>query len=109
VCGALCSVMQYCVANKLTYKAIGELLKLLHILCPPESQLPSSFYKFKKVFQQFSNKYDHKAMCTKCGTEKCSCMSRSSSNTAHVVHLDIQKQLENVLSRKSCVTSAWML
>ena len=48
VCGAYCSTMQFATANKLTYTAIEELLKLLQILCPCPNALPTTIYKFKK-------------------------------------------------------------
>lgn len=99
LCGALCAIMQFCQSNKLTYKATDELLKLLHILCP-KSQLPSSFNKLRKFFQQFSGSCNLKTICTKCNEEGCSCTSQSSTDTAHVAHMDIQKPLQNILSSK---------
>ena len=48
VCGAYCCIMQFATMNKLTYTAISELIKLLHLVFPPQNKLPSSFYKLKK-------------------------------------------------------------
>lgn len=89
VCGAMCAIMQFCISHKLTYTAIGDLLKLLGLLCPSTSQLPTSFFKFKKFFETFNTVHKHKQVCTMCNKEECSCESNSSSNSAHIVHLDI--------------------
>ena len=43
VCGAYCCIMQFATTNKLTYTAISELVKLLHLIYPPQNKLPSSF------------------------------------------------------------------
>ena len=43
VCGAYCCIMQSATTNKLTYTAISELVKLLHLIYPPQNKLPSSF------------------------------------------------------------------
>ena len=48
--GAYCCIMHFASTNKLTYTAISELRNLLKLICPPESKLPSSFYKLKKFF-----------------------------------------------------------
>lgn len=50
VCGAYCCIMQFASANKLTYTATSELIKLLHLICPAQNKLPSSFYKLKMFF-----------------------------------------------------------
>ena len=34
ICGAICAIMQFCTTYKLSYTAIGGLLRLLIILCP---------------------------------------------------------------------------
>lgn len=95
--GALCAIMKFCIANKLTYMAIDELLKLLCILSPQTSR---SFYKFKKFFQQFTKIDAHQQICIKCNRALCVCESQSPSEKAHVVHLNIQRPLENILSSK---------
>ena len=60
--------MQYASANKLTYTAISELVKLLNIVCPAPNKLPSCFYKLKKFFKKFSAGFKHQKVCTKCST-----------------------------------------
>lgn len=65
LCGAMCAIMQFCSQNRLSYTAIGQLLQLLHVLCPP-SQLPLSFYLFKKFFEAFSQDHTHEKVCLKC-------------------------------------------
>ncbi len=89
--------MQFSISNKLSYTAIGELLKLLGLLCPPDSLLPRSFYIFKKFFQQFKGSYTHKRVCLKCKKDDCSC---DNLQTAHLVHMDIHKPLQTVMSSK---------
>ena len=100
----MCSIMQFCQANKLSYTAIGELLKLLDLICPREHQLPKSFYAFKKFFQQFKSDQKHVKVCTKCMLAKatCSCAA-SSDDTADLISLNIQKPLETILSSKVIV------
>ena len=65
VCGAYCSIMQYATANKLTYTAIEELLKLLQILCPCPSALPTILYRFK-FFQQYNSSFEQQRVCCGC-------------------------------------------
>ena len=96
LCGAICAIMKYSTTNKLTYKAISDLLKLLDALLPTQNLLPKSFYKFRKFFQQFSLQHEHTTLCpnygqTTCSTESCG------GNVAHVVHLDIPNQLEKII------------
>ena len=97
-CGALCAIMQFCTANKLSYTAIGELLKLLTILCPFPNLLPGSLYKFKKFFQQFNPIHDHRQICLKCKESDCLCANLSVNNTAHLVNVEIQKPLEKIIT-----------
>ena len=95
--------MQFCIANKLSFTAIGELLKLLAILFPSESLLPRSFYKFKKFFQKFNPIHSHNQICTKCQKstdDTCSCEDRTTENKAHIVHLEVKKPLEKIISGK---------
>ena len=101
LCGALCAIMQFCTSNKLSFTAIGELLKLLTLLCPHPNLLPNSFYKFKKFFQQFHPIHHHHEICVQCqeNTEDvCSCTDVNQENIAHLVHLEIHKPLEQILS-----------
>ena len=39
--------MQFATANKLTYSAIEELLKLLQVLCPSPNELPTTLYRIR--------------------------------------------------------------
>ncbi len=98
LCAAMCAIMKFSTRNKLTYKAMSDLLQLLHILLPTPSLLPQSFYKFKKFFHQFSQQHDYTSLCSKCGQTSCS--TDSCGDTAHVVHLNIQNQLEKTLHGK---------
>ena len=87
--------MQFSTTNKLSYTTIGELLKLLAILLPSEN---TSFYLFKKFFGQFNPVHDHMVICLNCKGSNCSC--EYPQNKAHLVHLNITKQLEKILSGK---------
>ena len=54
--------MQYATANKLTYAASEELLKLLQILCPSPNSLPTSLYicsrtSFSSLLRLLSNDF----------------------------------------------------
>ena len=100
LCGAMCAIMQFATANKLTYAAIEGLLKLLILPCPCPNQLPTNFYKFKNFFKQFSATHDHKKVCTKCMQIECSCDKSTSSDLADLINLDIHKPLETVIARK---------
>ena len=66
VFGAYCSIMQFATANKLTYSAIEELLKLLQILCPSPNQLPTTLYRFKSFFRQYGSGFEQQRVCCKC-------------------------------------------
>ena len=92
--------MTFCTANKLSYTAIAELIKLLLLLCPLNSLIPTSLYKFKKFFQQFNPIHDHNKICLKCYPNACSCEEVSYSDTGHIVNLDIEKTLKSVISSK---------
>lgn len=102
--------MQYATANKLTYTAIEELLKLLQILCPCPNGLPTTLYKFKKFFQQHSSGFEQR-VCCKCfasldKVETCTtCIDPD--NLVHnpempglLVHIPFQKPLQTILSSK---------
>ena len=99
-CGAICAIMQFCTTYKLSYTAIGGLLRLLIILCPTPNHLPRSFYMLKKFFEQFQSKYTHSKYCIACENllSDCACINTSHSNIGHIVHLDIQKPLEIIIS-----------
>jgi hypothetical protein len=92
--------MQYSTSNKLSYSAIGELLKLLTLLCPSDNALPKTFYSFKKFFQQFSQQHTLKQVCLTCvNADACSCENpTSSANVAHLVKIEIHKPLRTIIS-----------
>ena len=103
LCAAMCAIMQFCIANKLSFTAIGELLKLLAVLLPSLNLLPRTFYKFRNFFQKFNPIHSHIQVCTKCQRstdDTCSCDDRTTENKAHIVHLEVQKPLEKILSGK---------
>jgi hypothetical protein len=109
VCGAYCSIMQYATANKLTYTAIEELLKLLQILCPCPNALPTTLYRFKKFFQQYNSGFEQQRVCSKCFKllgkgEVCDACSDVDNPVRHpemsglLVYTPFQKPLQTVLS-----------
>lgn len=101
LCGALCAIMQFCSANRLSYTAIGNLLQLLILICPVANKLPTSFYKFKSFFQQFRSEYDHQKICPQCFLLKEDCRCAASDHKwapAHLVHISVQKPLQTILS-----------
>lgn len=100
ICGAICAIMQFCTTYKLSYSAISGLLKLLIVLCPTPNHLPKSFYMLKKFFEQFQSNYEHSKYCVNCNhtVSNCICSNKSNCNTGHIVHLDIQKPLETIIS-----------
>ncbi len=102
VCGAMCAIMQFSSSNKLTYAAIGGLLKLVRVLCPTAAALPESLYLFKKFFGAFSQIHTHQRICMTCKSrcDTCSCVSTLNRSTADLVHLDIDPALEAVVARK---------
>ena len=111
ICGAYCCIMQFASANKLSYTAISELIKLLHVLCPVPNKLPSSFYMLKKFFKQFNVDFEHQRICTICSTpmevgeSNCpTCADSGNYNPEAVgdlVHIPIQKALKTVITSKS--------
>ena len=112
MCGAYCSIMQFATANKLTYTAIEELLKLLQILCPCPNALPTTIYKFKKFFQQCSAGFEQQLVCSKCfgflskGEVCTTCVDvdnpvRNPVMPGVLVHTPFQKPLQTVLSSES--------
>lgn len=100
LCGAVCAIMQFCLRHKLSYTAIGDLLKLLLLICPVSNKLPTSFYKFKKFFQKFNSVISHETVCGTCQLKDCSCDSPSSVASGHLVELPIHKPLQTILSSK---------
>lgn len=103
LCGAMCAIMQFSTSNNLSYTAIGELLKLLDLLCPSQCSLPKTFYAFKQFFSQFSPVHDRKHVCTVCMKSECSCDQPSPNDTADLINLNIHKPLETVITSNSLV------
>lgn len=94
--GAVCAIMEFCVNNKLTYNAISDLLKLLHLLCLSPNKLPNSVYQLKKMFSNFnSTPYDHCKVCASCAepAETCQCPKPSFGN---ILTVSINKPLEAI-------------
>ena len=116
VCGAYCCIMQFATTNKLTYTAISELIKLLHLICPPQNKLPSSFYKLKKFFNRFNVAFTHQKVCTKCsapmtaGTSQCAtCQDNDDLDPKAVgdlIHVPIEKALKTVVSSEFTQSSS---
>ena len=103
--------MQYATANKLTYTAIEELLKLLQVLCPCPNSLPTTLYKFKRFFQQYSSGFEQQRVCRKCFAfldkgEVCStCVDkdnhvRNPEFPGLLIHTPVKKPLQTILSSK---------
>ena len=100
VCGAICSIMQYCIAYKLSYSAIGELLKLLQLLCPTPNHLPSSVFLLKKFFNSFKMKYNDNNLCSNCDAKREHCHCDHPAYDCHLIHIPLQKPLFAVLKSK---------
>ena len=49
ISGAICAIMHFCMAFRLSYSTIGELLKLLQLLCPNPNHLPTTIYYLKNI------------------------------------------------------------
>ncbi len=105
ICGAYFSIMHFCHKNKLTFTATDNLLELITLFCPDNNKIPSSFYKFRKFFQQFSGAHEKQSYCFECETptnaSSCSTPNCSSScGVGHMVHLSIEKSLQVVITSK---------
>ena len=99
ICAAYCAITSFAVKNKLSYASIENLLKLLQILCPASSQLPTSHYKLRKFFQNFTSSYDKQHMCAEC--------ERTSSNEhschgkdGYLIQVPVEKALKTIVQRK---------
>jgi hypothetical protein len=104
-CGAFFSIMHFAIKNKLSYTAIGDLLSLLNLLCPKPNNIPSSFFKFKKFFQQFSSSYTRTNYCVDCEAELegDSCVNEDCTGTGglgHLIQIPIKKSLQAIISSK---------
>ena len=91
--------MQFCTTFKLSYTAIGALLTLLIFLCPGPNLIPPTFYRLKKFFERQTPIHSRRKICLSCNTvkEECTCQNLQSP-TADLVHLNIRKSMETVLS-----------
>ena len=99
-CGAVCSIMQFCMMRKLSYTAIGELLKLLQVLCPTPNRLPSTVFQLKKFFNRFNMSYDYSNLCSNCDTKKEECNCDHPVYKSHLIHIPLEKPLCAVLTSK---------
>ena len=54
VCGMYCAIMSLHSKCSLPFTVVREILQLLQLLCPEDSQLPSSVYHLRNFFQNFS-------------------------------------------------------
>ena len=106
ICAAYCAIMTYAIANKLSYSAIENLLKLLHLLCPSSHQIPSSLYMLKKFFQQYTSSYEKKRVCPSCHCvlKKGETCPRSHGQNGHMIHVPIEKALKSVVLSKLIYT-----
>ena len=102
ICAAYCAIMTYAIANKLSYSAIENLLKLLHLLCPSSHQIPSSLYMLKKFFQRYTSSYEKKRVCPSCHCvlKKGETCPRSHGQNGHMIHVPIEKALKSVVLSK---------
>ena len=59
------AIMQYAIASSINYASIGQLLKLLQVLCPPVNLFPKSFYKVQRFLSSLTQKqkYKRSAVC----------------------------------------------
>ena len=103
LCGAISAIMQFSLRNKLSYTAIGELLKLLLLICPVPNLLPTSFYKVKKFFQKLESIKSLEKVCGTCQLKDCSCDSPSSLASGYLVELSINKPLQTIVSSEYLV------
>ena len=64
--GNLALLMQYKVRHNITYKALGDLLKLLKLHCPISNYIPPIVYQFKKHFSQLGHSTVMHHFCSYC-------------------------------------------
>ena len=98
-----CIIMQYAYKYKLSYKALQGLIHLLLAICPTPNALPTSLYKLKKFFKQFSAGFKDQKICSTCSVpyaDKCSTCAAESLHPGHVIHMHVVKSLQSVVSRK---------
>ena len=101
VCATYCAIMEFASSSRLPYASIEKLLGLLRILCPPDSQLPSSMFKLKQFFRMFSSDYEKTEICSGCGQTlpaDHTCPQGVKKNI--IVHLPIQNSLQSFTQSK---------
>lgn len=98
--GAVCAIMQFCIAHELSYTAMGELLKLLQLLCLTPNLLPTTVYQFKKFFQHFKMPYQYSNVCSTCNAMNNDCHCDHPAKNSHLVHIPVEKSLCAVLLSK---------
>ena len=102
LCGAMCAIMHFCSTHKLSYAAIGDLLRLLILLFPVPTKLPPTFYLFQKFFNRFRSKRNVTRVCSQClaPLSDCSC-SHSRSTPSHLIQISILNPLKTILFHES--------
>ena len=105
--------MQFKSSCHLPLTAVSELLTLLQLLCPPESRLPKSVYKFRKFFEKFGAKKQIKQFCPHCHGEVINGICHETgclfAELDCYVRNDIKKQLCTILSRKFIIFSRYLI
>lgn len=102
VCAAYCLIMKFAITSKLSYTAIGNLLKLLRLLCPFSNNLPSSFYRLRTFFKQYTPSHEKQRVCPECERvlEVGDHCPRDHGGFGHVVHIPIEKSLRTIVQSK---------
>lgn len=104
VCAAYCAIM--CLQSRchLPFTTIGQILKLLQLLCPENNKLPKSVFCLRRFFSKFQSHRRQSEYCPNCNnrleSSSCShCLNRISEPDVFI-QLDLQKQLQAILNRK---------
>ena len=66
VCGAYCAIMCLKTRCHLLLTAVGEILKLLKLLCPENNKLPSSVHSLRNFFSNFQSQRHKSEYCSNC-------------------------------------------
>ena len=97
---AVCAIMEFCLNNSLTFKAMDEMLKLLQIIIVHPNKLPRSLYTLRNFFNNFTTMdYTYYKICVNCKekSDKCHCNKLS---TGDLLEIPIDKPLKVIVSRK---------
>ena len=110
VCGAYCAIMCLKTRCHLPLTAVGEILKLLKLLCPENNKLPSSVHSLTNFFSKFQSQRHKSEYCSNCqkklDNSSCSNMQCSQhTGEPNVLQMDIKPQLQNILTRKFLVAN----